>query len=415
MASEYPRTALGSVAHIVMGQSPPGSTYNEVGDGLPFYQGVADFGTRHPSPRIYCSEPTRIAEPGNILFSVRAPIGRVNIAIERCSIGRGLAVIRLYDAQDRTFIECILKSMSDQWGIFEGGGSVFGNARKEDLSTLEIIWPDPGVRHAIAHILGTLDDKIELNRRANQTLEVMTQALFKSWFVDFEPFRAQDLQESKLGLIPAEWKVEPLGYHFDVVRGLSHKGEYLSNSGMPLHNLNSVYEGGGYKYEGIKFYEGEYQDRHIVVPGDVIVTNTEQGFDFLLIGYPAIVPKCFGPIGIFSHHLFRLRKLDNSPLTTHFIYLLLKNRTYHDIVAGYTNGTTINMLQREDLNRLPTIIPPEEISAKFDELTFPMIEKNEQGYDESSLLSTLRNTLLPRLLSGKMRVRDAEKLIEKAI
>ena len=117
-----------------MGQSPPGTTYNEYGEGTPFYQGVVDFGSCYPSRRVYCTAPTRVAEPGDILFSVRAPIGRVNIATERCSIGRGLAVIQPHDPNDRVFVEFVLRAgTSHLWDMFEGGGSVFGNARKDDL------------------------------------------------------------------------------------------------------------------------------------------------------------------------------------------------------------------------------------------------------------------------------------------
>jgi type I restriction enzyme S subunit len=85
---------LGEVADIIMGQSPPGETYNQRGEGLPFFQGVADFNDRHPTPRVFCSAPSRIALPGDILLSVRAPIGRVNVADRVCAIGRGLSIIR---------------------------------------------------------------------------------------------------------------------------------------------------------------------------------------------------------------------------------------------------------------------------------------------------------------------------------
>ena len=137
------------------------------------------------------------------MFSVRAPIGRTNIAVERCSIGRGLAVIRPHDPNDRVFVEFVLRAgTSHLWGMFEGGGSVFGNARRDDLESLEIVWPAVQERHAIAAILGALDDKIELNCRMNQTLEAMAQALFKSWFVDFEPFRDEGMEDSTMGPIP---------------------------------------------------------------------------------------------------------------------------------------------------------------------------------------------------------------------
>ena len=114
------------------------------------------------------------------------------------------------------------------------------------------------------------------------------------------------LVDSELGEIPQGWEIGNLSDHFEAVKGVSYKGSGLGRGGMPLHNLNSIHEGGGYKYEGIKFYSGEYADRHLVRPGDVIVANTEQGHDRLLIGYAAIVPELFGDRGIASHHVYRL-------------------------------------------------------------------------------------------------------------
>jgi type I restriction enzyme S subunit len=199
---------LNDVAEIIMGQSPPGSTYNESGVGLPFFQGVRDFNYRHPSIRVFCSEPTRIARPGDILFSVRAPIGRVNIADVECSIGRGLSIIRAKSHADRQFIEFVLRSMEQQWQVIEGGGSVFGNATRRDLATLSLPWPgNPREREAVGCLLGALDDKIELNRRMNRTLEDMARALFKSWFVDFLPVRAKMAARTQTGdpvRLPAE-------------------------------------------------------------------------------------------------------------------------------------------------------------------------------------------------------------------
>ena len=191
MEHEFPTRRLGEVCEIIMGQSPPGSTYNECGDGLPFFQGVADFGARYPTQRVWCTAPSRIAEPGDVLLSIRAPIGRVNLASYRCAVGRGLAILRAKAREDQTFIEFALRSARTKWDAMEGSGTVFANATRLQLETLEVPWPNDGFRRAIARVLGSLDDKIELDRRMNQTLEEICRALFKFWFVDFGPARAK--------------------------------------------------------------------------------------------------------------------------------------------------------------------------------------------------------------------------------
>ena len=196
-------------------------------------------------------------------------------------------------------------------------GATMPSLNTKILKEVPILYPLLSEQRAIAHVLGTLDDKIELNRRMNETLEGMARALFKSWFGDFEPVRAKmegrwrrgeslpglpaDLYDlfperlvpSELGEIPEGWEVRRLGEVVDVKRGLSYKGSGLSSRGMPMHNLNSIYEGGGYKNDGIKYYNGDYKARRVTQPGDVLVANTEQGHDRLLIGFAAIVPTRF--------------------------------------------------------------------------------------------------------------------------
>ena len=168
----------------------------------------------------------------------------------------------------------------------------------------------------------------------------MARALYRSWFVDFDPVHAKregrapahmDAQTASLfpdsfgddGL-PDGWKMEPLAAHIAVLRGLSYKGTGLcgADEGVPLHNLNSVFEGGGYKTTGIKYYQGDFKPRHEIVPGDLIVTNTEQGFDLLLMGHAALVPHHFGPTGLFSHHIYKLEPNARS-LSREWLYLLL--------------------------------------------------------------------------------------------
>ena len=297
---------------------------------------------------------------------------------------------------------------------------------------LKIPVPPLSEQRAIAHILGTLDDKIELNRRMNATLEAMARALFKSWFVDFDPVRAKmasrdpglpqsladlfpdHLVDSELGQVPEGWEVQTLADHFDASKGLSYKGSGLGSSGMPLHNLNSVYEGGGYKYEGLKYYDGEYGERHHVRVGDVIVANTEQGHDRLLIGYAAIVPAFYGERGIASHHIYRLRRKADSPITAAFLCHLLNSFRMHQIVSGYANGTTVNMLPIDAVQKPMIVCPPQPLVMAFDSLASMVGNRRDDLVSESHTLAALRDTLLPKLISGILPVKDVERIVEFA-
>jgi type I restriction enzyme S subunit len=221
----------------------------------------------------------------------------------------------------------------------------------------------------------------------------------------------------ELGEIPSGWSAASLGEHSTVTKGLSYKGQHLCGpvEGMPMHNLNSVYEGGGYKHHGLKWYDGDYRPAHLLAPGDVIVTNTEQGFDHLLIGYAAIVPERYGPTGLFSHHIYRLHPKPESHLRPWFFYLLLRTRRFHDLVAGHSNGTTVNMLPADGLQRPRFVCPPKSVVDRFTGFYDPTHERTERLLVENDTLAALRNALLPKLISGELRVPDAERIVGRVI
>lgn len=131
---------LGKEFNITMGQSPSGSTYNEDGIGLPFFQGKTDFGFRFPSKRIYCTEPKRLAKKFDTLLSVRAPVGVVNLASTECIIGRGLAALR-HKSGNIAFTYYSVSNLSDYFSIFNGEGTVFGSINQKDLKQLPQICP----------------------------------------------------------------------------------------------------------------------------------------------------------------------------------------------------------------------------------------------------------------------------------
>ena len=298
------------------------------------------------------------------------------------------------------------------------------------LRTIEIPLPPLPGQRAIAHILGTLDDKIELNQRMNETLEAMARTLFKSWFVDFDPVRAKmagrdtglpkhladlfpdRLVDSELGKIPTEgWEVTPFSECVEVVRGLSCKGSGLSSDGVPMHNLNSIYEGGGYKHDGLKGYDGEHKSQHVARAGDLIVANTEQGHDRLLIGYAAIVPTSFVNETLFSHHIYRVRPKDCMALTSNYLCQLLNTRGMHEIVSGFANGTTVNMLPMDALQTPQIVVPAKPVLAAFNDLAEAAHRRHEEMIDGSRTLAALRDALLPNLISGELRVRGAKRFI----
>jgi type I restriction enzyme S subunit len=154
---------------LLMGQSPPGDTYNDNGEGLPFFQGRTDFGFRYPENRKYCSAPTRVAEKGDTLVSVRAPVGDINLAAERCCIGRGVAAIR-HKAGKKSFTYYTAWSLQEELRQYESTGTVFGAINKKQFEKLPTIDPGPKVIEAFEEIASALDSRIDNNERESRTL-----------------------------------------------------------------------------------------------------------------------------------------------------------------------------------------------------------------------------------------------------
>ncbi|OOF10312.1 hypothetical protein BZG82_08255 [Salinivibrio sp. PR5] len=220
------------------------------------------------------------------------------------------------------------------------------------------------------------------------------------------------LVESELGLIPEGWSVEEAKSQLDVLRGFSYKGKGLVSSldaGVPMHNLNSVLEGGGYKYTGLKFYCDEFKEKFEIQEGDVLVANTEQGHNHLLIGYGAMVPKHLAH-GFFSHHTYRVRPKKGSNMTPELIERLFGKGRFVRQVQGFANGTTVNMLPIAGMEMPQLVVPSKALAQKFSELVKPIKAMIEENHKTNIELTALRDTLLPKLLSGELPLEQAEKL-----
>lgn len=173
---------LGDICFITMGQSPDSATYNESGNGLPFFQGNADFGKINPTTRIWCSEPKKIANPDDILISVRAPIGALNIADIKCCIGRGLASLTVNDDKSiKKYIWYALKSKTNEM-ISVGTGSTFKAIGKDVLYNLEIPLPPVEIQHQIAQTLDKVTHLIDLCNQILDKLDLLVKSRFVKMF-----------------------------------------------------------------------------------------------------------------------------------------------------------------------------------------------------------------------------------------
>ena len=160
---------VGDCFHLTMGQSPPGSTYNDDGEGLPFFQGRTDFGFRYPENRKWCTAPTRIAECDDTLVSVRAPVGDINMVWEKSCAGRGVAILR-HRSGARSFTYYSAWTMQQELKQYEHTGTVFGAINKKQFEALNVVEPTPGIVTVFERKIGPLDDRIRKNFSESKTL-----------------------------------------------------------------------------------------------------------------------------------------------------------------------------------------------------------------------------------------------------
>ena len=161
--------ALGDCYNLTMGQSPPGSTYNDNGEGLPFFQGNADFGFRYPDKRRYCTAPTRIARPDDTLVSVRAPVGAINMVWEECCIGRGVAALR-HSSGSTSFTYYSVWALQEEIQQYEHTGTVFGAITKRQFESLQVIEPPADLVGRFENQVQALDQRIRLCVSVSRTL-----------------------------------------------------------------------------------------------------------------------------------------------------------------------------------------------------------------------------------------------------
>lgn len=257
---------LEEICAINMGQSPDSSTYNEDGNGLPFFQGNADFGEIYPAVRMWCSEPTKIAREKDILISVRAPIGALNIANCECCIGRGLAALTVNeDICAQEYLWHALSGKVDELNS-KGTGSTFKAINKKTLSETEIPLPPIDEQHKIAAVLDKVSDLIAKRQQQLDKLDEMIKARFMEIFGDSETNTKN-------------WRVLPMSKICSVGSSKRIYQSEQSSSGVPfwrISDLTSLITTGTVTPE-LYIPEERYKELktqgQVPAPGDILITS----------------------------------------------------------------------------------------------------------------------------------------------
>ncbi len=354
-----------------------------------------------------------ILRGGEILLNLIAEPGHSAIApstLEGFNVSRDVAVIPVDSEANAQFVDFFLRSKAAiDWLSARLQGSVTQKINLRTLRELPVPIPPRPEQDAIAHILGTLDDKIELNRRMNETLEAMARALFKSWFIDFDPVCGDSRirvevaacnpssESPRVGTIPTGWSLEPL----DAVAGfrnglaLQRFRPQADEDRLPVVKIAQLRKGRSHADE---WAQASITPECIIDDGDVV---------FSWSGSLLVRVWCGGQAAL-NQHLF---KVTSERFPRWFYLHWVKHHLGGFVRIAADKATTMGHIRRRHLSEAICAVPPTSVLEAAHPLLSSLVERQVAGELESRTLEAVRDTLLPKLLSGQVRIADAEKFL----
>ena len=332
---------------------------------------------------------------GDIIYSRRGDIEKcafISLREEGWLCGTGCLRIRINSKNvNPHFIAYQLSTKeSKKWIVGNAVGTTMLNLNTGILKELPLLMPDRLMQDSVVTILKSLDDKIEVNRRINDNLEQQAQALFKSWFVDFEPFKDQPFVDSELGMIPKGWRVDTIYEYINVIYGAPYKSSLFNENkdGLPLIRIRDL------KTNAPQFYTPEIlPNTEYIEAGDIVA-----GMDAEFVPYVWLGEK-----GVLNQRCCKF-KAKNDAISNYYVLFLVKPEL--EYVQSYKTGTTVSHLGKSDIDRFKFITPSMDVVLAFSKIVNPIIKEVVNNAKESRRLATLRDTLLPKLMSGELIVSD---------
>lgn len=395
---------LGDVVQIKGGKRlPKGKRLQDAPNSHPYLR-IVDMGQKniiktslqYVPDKVFLKISRYITNTNDVLISIVGTIGLISLVdddLDNASLTENCVKLTCDTEKiNPEFLYYFLSSSTGQNEIHAGRvGSTQPKLPLYNVTKIKI--PNLSLRKQteIADILRVLDEKIELNRKMNETLERMGQALFRHYFVD--------------NLEVETWQKRPLGDFVDLVNGTSYKSSELKPSMNALVTLKSIERGGGFSRRGYKEFTGKMKDTQIVIDGDLIVAHTDLTQKAEVAGYPALVDGAgqYKQVAI-SMDLVKVIPRDQE-LSTSVVYFLLGTREFQDYKMGFINGSTVLHLNKKCIPSYEIAFPNnvetlQSISSSFDGL----MEKIKVNNQETQTLTSIRDTLLPRLISGKIKL-----------
>lgn len=331
--------------------------------------------------------------PQDIVLTTRGTVGNVgfysdDVPYPNMRINSGMVIIRPGEDFDTMFLYQYLRSCYFRAQITQfQSGSAQSQLPISTLQKMKVIKPDIAAQRRIASILSSLDRKIELNNKINADLEEMAQAIFKNWFVDFEPFKDGKFVDSELGMIPEGWKVGRLEDIAEITMGQSPAGNSLNENreGMMFYQGSSDF---GFRFPSIRVFTTE--PKRLAVANSVLFSVRAPVGDINVAKEECCIGR--GVASIKSK-------------SSHDSYLFYTMKSLHKLFDSFDGeGTVFGSINKKTLSAIQILLPSEGIVEQFNDVASSFDNRIRCLSEESSRLSTLRDTLLPRLMSGELEV-----------
>ena len=308
--------------------------------------------------------------------------------------------VKDFHGNDERFIYYFLKTLNFE--EYNSGTSV-PTLNRNDVHKLDVTIPDLQEQQSIASILSAIDDKIENNLAINKTLEEMAMALYKHWFVDFGPFQEGEFVESELGRIPEGWEV--IQFSKIVSKYIDNRGKTppIEEEGIPLLEVKHISSNlfpdlKVQKYVSENTYNNWF--RNHLEEDDIIISTVGT------VGLTSLVPT-FSKVAI-AQNLLGLR-FEKNKFPTGFMFYLMKSPYFLNQIENRLVITVQKSIKRSDLDKIPCLIPNQNLINSFNEIATGYIKQIENNLKENQTLSQLRDTLLPKLISGEVRLKEFQE------
>jgi len=351
-------------------------------------------------------------EPGDIIFTREAPVGRVGIVPDNKEICLGQRTVLIRpdpEKLDRQYLRYLLLSKDIKHELKSlSTGSTVDHLNLSDLRSFRLP-PLPSLQEQkkIGCVLSNFDKKIEENNRSLNLLDDISQAIFENQFVRYEPY--EDFKNTDIGEVPVEFDIVEVDDLVWSGRGYSYTSDHLDkenelDDSYPMINLKSVEMGGGFNPEGYKYYtEKDMKDRYLIEEGDLILAITDLTQEGNLIGSPALVPTLEEDMNIISQDVAKIVPED---VPREFLYHLFKTERFQEYSKSVATGTTVLHLSLTAIGEFKFALPPEDDYQSFANNICVSHKKKSNIIRQNKLLEEIRDTLLPRLISGEVRVDD---------